>query len=193
MNPPEGRNAFQYFDEAGTVEDLARILRGIQALNFGNMYNSHDKYRTKNVQPIPAFQGRPLEPGLSGFYEKPVNTVVNSAMFLPGPVVFLGRGRSEETLPENGYAVFEQVVGAEDFNIRPVSPGFVRENYVYRLTRTNVDEKPAQGVAQVMFVPDHPLRDFVREFTGFQYSLSDFNKGAHLKPKIAPDFKATAG
>jgi len=194
MNPPEGKNAFQYYDEAGTVEDLAKIVKGVQALGFGNMYNSHEKYRTTSVQPLPAHEALKLETGaVSGFYEKPANAVSSSAIFLPGPIVFLGRGRAEETLPNNGYAVYEQVAGAEEYSIRPLSPSYIKENFVYRRSRENVDQKPGAGLAQIMFVPDHPLRDFVREFTSFQYSLSEFNHGARPQPKAANDFNTKVG
>lgn len=193
MNPPEGKNAFQYFDEAATVEDLAKIVLKVQALGFGNMYNSHEKFRTNNVQPLPAFEGKALESSLSGFYEKPVNAVANSAVFLPGPIMFVGRGRSEETLPENGYAVFEQPLGAEDYTVRPLSPHNIAQSYVYRRTRANVEEKPAAGLSQVMFIPDHPLRDFVREFTTFQNELVQFNKGVRPQPKATADFNAKVG
>lgn len=192
MNPPEGKNAFQYYDEAGTVEDLAKIVLKVQAMGFGNMYNSHEKFRTNNVQPLPAFEGKGLEASLSGFYEKPV-TSANSAVFLPGPILFIGRGTSEETLPENGYAVFEMPQGAEDYTVRPLSPHNISQSYVYRRTRTNVEEKPAAGLSQVMFVPDHPLRDFTREFTKFQNELVQFNNGVRPQPKPAADFNAKVG
>ena len=191
MNPPEGRSAFQYFDEAGTVEDLAKILDGVQKLGFGNMYNTSEKYRTTNVQPLPAYESVALDASaVSGFYEKPVNAVLSSAVYMPGPTAFIGRGRSEEVLPENGFAVYETVVGEEKFDIKPVSPSFMAANFVDRQSRMNVVGKPAQNMAVMMFKPDHPLRDFMRQYEGFQTALAGFNKGN--RPDARPSMQMTA-
>lgn len=182
MKTAEGENPYKAYDDRGTVEDLNEILTIIRRAGYGNMYNTDEKYRLERVNPMSDLEGEATrEDKISGFYSKPpTDNTRMSSMYIPGQALFLGSGRANEVMTESFFAVMETRKTEEnpfgEIDIRPVSMTYMRKNYI------STDKRESIGVpqyAQIMFAPDHPLRDFPYEFACFMMGLDQFNKGKH--------------
>lgn len=185
MKCTDGEDPYKAYDERGTVEDLDEILAFIRRAGFGNIYNTDENYRTGKVNPMSDLEGRAVNAQkISGFYSKPpaANTQMSS-MYVPGQALFLGSGRANEVMNESFFAVMERKAHADkpdEVDIRPVSLTYMRKNFMGTESRENVS--PPE-YAQIMFVPDHPLRDFPYEFACFMAGLDAFNKAKRAEKR----------